>query len=158
MKALLILAAALALAVPAWADVGPYGVDVTGTTVTSGPNNSGQRMNGCVMRRMCSAQTAATDCVDTTRASDEIVADVAGMYNHTFYGTPSTDAYTCTVVGNAHGHDAESGEAQNISTAGALTETSQVVTLEGSLSRLWVTCSVVTTSVTVDMLTCPMTK
>lgn len=164
MKALLILAALLVPSI-ALADVGPWGVEVSGTTVTANQNTSGQRMAGCVMRRMCEGETtAARVCqrvgVSTAQGGiDEIVADVSGGYNHTFFATPSSnDAFTCTVRGNAHGFDAESGEGQDISTAGALTETTQVVTIEGSLSTLWVYCPLITTQVTIDMLTCPLTK
>lgn len=143
-----VLCAALLWAGGAWADVGPQ--------LASDAPASGT--NGCQKYLMCNAQTSTGDC---TRAGDEIVARLFGRYTVTFYGTQSTaTTYSCDIVSNDEGHDEASGSGYTVNTS-SLTNSAEVLSLEGLFDYVWVNCSSISgggAAVTVTMLACPLAR
>lgn len=120
-----------------YADAGAIGVRITGT--------------GRWNYTMCNAQASTGDC--TSSGGDEIVATVSSFSAITFYATQSTaSAFTCNIMSNDVGHDAASGAGQQVNVT-SLTKTEQVITLYGTLNKVWVTCpSITDAAVTVTMI------
>ena len=76
-------------------------------------------------------------------------------YAWTFVGTQSVDAYTCDVYGNDTGYTVVPEDKQKLTSA-SLTESNQMVSLEGILPYTWVQCSAITTTATVTAWSCPL--
>lgn len=120
--------AILLLAVPALGDT-----DALSKRVYNGPN-SNQTMVGT----LCSAQASAAVC---TSGGDEVVVDLRGFTTASFFSTQSTSTdYTCDVIMNDNGYDANSGVGQDRSTT-SMTETQESITLDGVLGFVWISCS-----------------
>lgn len=112
------------LASPAWADTKP-------------PTDNNLPQNGREAT-LCSAQTATGDC---THGGQTIVWDVRGYKTITFDSTASdATSWTCDVIANAVGHDANSGAGHDV-TATSISDTADILTLEGGFRYIWVTCS-----------------
>jgi len=121
----------------------------------TGPTNVRGLTGGAQSGTLCSAETTTGVCIST----DEIVLDLRGRWSLSIYGNQSTaTAYTCDVISNDIGHDAATGEGQDM-TAGALTETNQMVALEGLMGYVWINCSTITGgNVTVTYLAVPLSR
>lgn len=131
-----ILAIALLLAAPVYGDAPPL-------TLTSRGSGSEVHLTGT----LCSAQTAtATGCTGThvlTGVSDQLVADLRGFDQVTFYSNQSTaTTYTCDVYTSDNGYDADSGVGQDRSST-SLTETQEAIVLSGPLAYAWIECAAI---------------
>src|SRR3990172_5168692 len=103
------------------------------------PTSVKQLNGGGQTGTICDAETTTGDCTST----DEVVLDLRGRWSLSIYGIQSTaTAYVCDVHSNDIGHDAASGEAQDM-TASSLTETNQMIALEGLMGFVWINCSTI---------------
>ena len=138
MKRIILLGVLALLAVPtAWADVPP-----TRTKVN----------NRCNQYRMCDAHTGTTDC---GAAVDEIVLHVGQWANYTFSSIQSVGSHSCDIISNLQGHDAASGVGDTVNTT-AITDEAPMYTMRVLLRHFWLTCSENATSVTIDVIICPL--
>ena len=114
-----------------------------------------ESLTGCVVYKMCNAQTATGDCSVLPASGDELVLKVASFSNLTFYSTQSTaTTYSCDVVSNDVGHDALSGAGHQINTA-SITESAPILSFSGLFYYLWVNCSAIANNqVTITLQVC----
>ena len=101
--------------------------------------------------------------------SDEIVAKLGARYTMTFYTTQSTaTSYACDVYTNDQGYDAYSGAVgdgvgQKVNTAATqMTNSIRAYSTAGLFDYIWISCPTNNaaggTSVTVTMLSCPLSR
>jgi hypothetical protein len=101
---------------------------------------------------LCSAQTAtSTGCTTALGAlvvydgvastSNVIVLDARPFSSIALYANQATaTTFTCDLYTSDNGYDADSGVGQDRTTT-ALTETQQMVSIEGSFAYVWMECS-----------------
>jgi hypothetical protein len=134
----------IALAMPALADNPPLS-----QSVFNGPTGITK------VGTLCSAQTAtSTGCTGTVNGtSDQLVADLRGFTSVAFYSNQSAStSYTCDVYSSDNGYDSDSGVGQDRSTT-SLSETQEMIVLDGALGFVWVECSsIANSSVTVTFV------
>lgn len=112
------------LALPAFGDTTP-------------PTNNPLPENGREAT-LCSGQTATGVC---TYGGQTIVWDVRGYKTITFDSTASdATSWTCDVLSSA---DGTASTGQDVS-ATSISETAEILTLEGGFRYIWVTCSALT--------------
>lgn len=124
-----ILLAICLLAAPALADNPPMSMKVFDEGTRTGT--------------LCSAQTAtSTGCTGVVNGvSDQLVLALHGYSQIALYSNQSTaTTYTCDAYTSDNGYDADSGVGQDRTTT-AITETQEMVSLDGALGFLWIECS-----------------
>ena len=138
----------LFFALPAFADMGP-------PSLAAAPVPARILSSGAMKGTLCWSQTAtSTGCtVPTTQSVDLVsgttrvmVADLTGFTTVALYSNQSTaTTYTCRLYSSDNGYDADSGVGQlrTDGTPPALTETQEMVVVDGALAKVWVECSAI---------------
>lgn len=130
----------LLLAVPSWADVAPELLN--------------RLSDGCATYVICPTTTSTGDC---TRGGDEVVLQSHNRSRHFITSHRSTaSAYVCDLIASDLGHDAGSGDGQDVS-ATSISETAPTQSYESlNAPYLWVNCSTITGgNVTITDTLCP---
>ena len=123
------------------------------------PTRLGDLSNTCGKFVLCGAQTATGDCTVLPASGDEIVLETFSKWSSfTLYSNESVGNHTCHIFSNNGGHDAEPGDAIQISTT-ALSETQELITLNGgNFGFIWANCSAIGTSVYITVKACPSNR
>lgn len=133
-----------------------YNAPARGDTEAALVTTNGQ----CAQHLMCDAQTATGVCTVLPASGDERTLFVFGKWSRmTFFGNGSVGTpWTCDVMGNMGGYDAESGDGVKLNTT-SLSNTQEAITLrEGDFGYVWVTCPTIGTSVTITVSVCPSSR
>ena len=105
----------------------------------------------CMQYRMCDAEGDTGVCLGD--AAQEIVLHVGQYADYIFDSVQSVGSYTCNIFTNNQGHDAQATNDQVNTTS--ITDEEPIYTMRVLLRYLWINCSEIVTTVTIDVLVCP---